>query len=134
MTNEKKRKTQYNWKFKSNETDEFYEWFENQDNIALSLRKIVYHMIELYGTKSVLNHHVDKEMSRDMFILEALRGKEALTVKESILSGGSSGENVSMPEKPSSSVQDERRVSEEPNKPEAKSKVNYQKVNPKSIF
>ncbi|RAS76220.1 hypothetical protein [Priestia endophytica] len=134
MTNEKKRKTQYNWKFKSNETDEFYEWFENQDNIALSLRKIVYHMIELYGTESVLNHHVDKEMSRDMFILEALRGKEALTVKESILSGGSSGKNVSMPEKPSSSVQDERRVSEEPNKPEAKSKINYQKVNPKSIF
>ncbi|MDT3766287.1 hypothetical protein [Priestia filamentosa] len=31
-------------------TDEFYEWFENQDNIALSLRKIVSHMIELYGT------------------------------------------------------------------------------------
>ncbi|MED3729567.1 hypothetical protein [Priestia filamentosa] len=89
MTNEKKRKTQYNWKFKSNETDEFYEWFENQDNIALSLRKIVYHMIELYGTESVLNHHVDKEMSRDMFILEALRGKDTLTVKESILSGGS---------------------------------------------
>jgi hypothetical protein len=134
MTNEKKRKTQYNWKFKSNETDEFYEWFENQDNIALSLRKIVYHMIELYGTESVLNHHVDKEMSRDMFILEALRGKEALTVKESILSGGSPGENSFMPEKPSASVQDERRVSEEPNKPEAKSKINYQKVNPKSIF
>ncbi|MFP3728869.1 hypothetical protein [Priestia filamentosa] len=134
MTNEKKRKTQYNWKFKNNETDEFYEWFENQDNIALSLRKIVYHMIELYGTESVLNHHVDKEMSRDMFILEALRGKEALTVKESFLSGGSPVENVSMPKKPSSSVQDERRVSEEPNKSEAKSKVNYQKVNPKSIF
>ncbi|MCY8233014.1 hypothetical protein [Priestia endophytica] len=134
MTNEKKRKTQYNWKFKSNETDEFYEWFENQDNIALSLRKIVYHMIELYGTESVLNHHVDKEMSRDMFILEALRGKEALTVKESILSVGSPGEISSMPEKPSSSVRDERRVSEETNKPEAKSKVNYQKVNPKSIF
>ncbi|MFP3845415.1 hypothetical protein [Priestia filamentosa] len=31
-------------------TDEFYEWFENQDNIALSLHKIVSHMIELYGT------------------------------------------------------------------------------------
>lgn len=134
MTNEKKRKTQYNWKFKSNETDEFYEWFENQDNIALSLRKIVYHMIELYGTESVLNHHIDKEMSRDMFILEALRGKEALTVKESILSGGSPGENLSMSKKQSSSVRDERRISEEPNKPEAKSKVNYQKVNPKSIF
>ncbi|UOE62410.1 hypothetical protein HPB58_09615 [Priestia filamentosa] len=134
MTNEKKRKTQYNWKFKNNETDEFYEWFENQDNIALSLRKIVYHMIELYGTESVLNHHVDKEMSRDMFILEALRGKEALTVKESIVSVESPGEISSMSEKPSSSARDERRVSEETNKPEAKSKVNYQKVNPKSIF
>ncbi|MFP3728031.1 hypothetical protein [Priestia filamentosa] len=31
-------------------TDEFYEWFENQVNIALSLHKIVSHMIELYGT------------------------------------------------------------------------------------
>jgi hypothetical protein len=128
MTAEKKRKTQYNWKFKSNETDEFYEWFENQDNIALSLRKMVYHIIELYGTDSVLDHRVDKEMSRDMFILEALRGKDALTVKESILSGGSPRKDSSIPEKPSSSVQ------EEPNKSEAKSKVNYQEVNPKSIF
>ncbi|KYG30783.1 hypothetical protein ACU3L3_14060 [Priestia endophytica] len=134
MTNEKKRKTQYNWKFKSNETDEFYDWFENQDNIALSLRKIVYHMIELYGTESVLNHHVDKEMSRDMFILEALRGKEALTVKESILSEGSPRKDLSILEKTSPYVQMERRVNEEPNKSEAKSKVNYQEVNPKSIF
>jgi len=134
MTNEKKRKTQYNWKFKSNETDEFYDWFENQDNIALSLRKIVYHMIELYGTESVLNHHIDKEMSRDMFILEALRGKDTLTVKESILSGGYPRKDASVPEKPFSSLQDERPVREELNKPEAKSKVNYQEVNPKSIF
>ncbi|MBG9810110.1 hypothetical protein ABD68_00285 [Bacillus endophyticus] len=134
MTNEKKRKTQYNWKFKSNETDEFYKWFENQDNIALSLRKIVYHMIELYGTESVLNHHVDKEMSRDMFILEALRGKDTLTVKESILLGGSPRKDLSILEKTSPSVQNERRVNEEPNKSEAKSKVNYQEVNPKSIF
>ena len=134
MTNEKKRKTQYNWKFKSNETDEFYDWFENQDNIALSLRKIVYHMIELYGTESVLNHHVDKEMSRDMFILEALRGKDTLTVKESILSGGSLGKGSSASENLYSSVQNERPVNEEPNKPETKSKVNYQEVNPKSIF
>ncbi|MCY8231766.1 hypothetical protein [Priestia endophytica] len=134
MMNEKKRKTQYNWKFKSNETDEFYEWFENQDNIALSLRKIVYHMIELYGTESVLNHHVDKEISRDMFILEALRGKDALTVKESILSGGSPEKDLSILEKPSSFVQDEHRVSEELDKPESKSKINYQEVNPKSIF
>jgi hypothetical protein len=134
MSSEKKRKTQYNWKFKSNETDEFYEWFENQDNIALSLRKMVYHIIELYGTDSVLDHHVDKEMSRDMFILEALRGKEALTVKDSILSGESPRKDSSISEKPSSSVQEERPVSEEPNKSEAKSKVNYQEVNPKSIF
>ncbi|MGQ3381145.1 hypothetical protein ACT6P6_24165 [Priestia endophytica] len=134
MTNEKKRKTQYNWKFKSNETDEFYEWFENQDNIALSLRKIVYHMIELYGTESVLNHHVDKEMSRDMFTLEALRGKDTLTIKEGILSGGSAGKDSSILEKSSSSVQEERPVNEELNKSETKSKVNYQEVNPKSIF
>ena len=67
-------------------TDEFYEWFENQDNIAFSLHKIVSHMIELYGTQSVLNHHVYKEMNRDMFILKALRGKDTLMVKESILS------------------------------------------------
>ncbi|RJS62981.1 hypothetical protein [Priestia filamentosa] len=134
MTNVKKRKTQYNWKFKSNETDEFYEWFENQDNIALSLRKIVYHMIELYGTESVLNHNVDKEMSRDMFILEALRGKDTLTVKEGILSGGSPGKDSSILEKSSFSVQEERPVNEELNKSETKSKVNYQEVNPKSIF
>jgi hypothetical protein len=91
-------------------------------------------MIELYGTESVLNHHVDKEMSRDMFILEALRGKDTLTVKESILSGVSPEKNSSAPEKPSSFVQDEHHISEEPNKPEAKSKINYQEVNPKSIF
>jgi hypothetical protein len=83
--------------------------------------------------ESVLNHHVDKEMSRDMFILEALRGKEALTVKEGILSGGSPRKDSSISEKPSS-VQEERPVNEEPNKSEAKSKVNYQEVNPKSIF
>lgn len=86
MSNEKKKKTQYNWKFKGNESDNFHEWFAKQDNIALSLKSLVEHHIGLYGTDSVLDPAVQKEMTKDSIILESLRGKDALVVNQELLS------------------------------------------------
>lgn len=76
MTKDKKPRTQYNWKFKENESKEFYEWFNNQDNISSSLRNMVYHIIELYGTNDILDPSIQKQFVKDSLILESLKGQQ----------------------------------------------------------
>lgn len=85
MASEKKKKVQYNWKFKGNESEEFYQWFENQDNIAFSLKNIVEQFIQLYGTENVLNPRIQKELAKDAIILEHLRGKDSLIVNQQLI-------------------------------------------------
>lgn len=80
MTKEKKARTQYNWKFKENESKEFYDWFNKQDNISSSLRSILYHIIDVYGSNDFLDPAVQKQVFRDTFILDSLKNKDVLRV------------------------------------------------------
>ncbi|MED4455620.1 hypothetical protein [Metabacillus fastidiosus] len=73
---------QVNWKFKGTEPKEIYEWFDNQDNIALSLQVILNNAIELYGTKNILDHNIQKQMYKDTFLLQELRGEQVLKVNQ----------------------------------------------------
>jgi hypothetical protein len=69
----KKSRTQYNWKFKENESKEFIEWFENQDNISNSLRSVLYHIIDLYGKEDFLDPTVQRQVYKNTFTLESLK-------------------------------------------------------------
>ncbi|MGE7609669.1 hypothetical protein ACQKML_24155 [Peribacillus frigoritolerans] len=80
MTKEKKARTQYNWKFKETESKEFYDWFNKQDNISSSLRSILYHIIDVYGSNDFLDPAVQKQVFRDTFILDSLKNKDVLSV------------------------------------------------------
>ncbi|MCF7625482.1 hypothetical protein CQ056_25900 [Peribacillus simplex] len=80
MTKEKKARTQYNWKFKENESKEFYDWFNKQDNISSSLRSILYHIIDVYGSNDFLDPAVQKQVFKDTFILDSLKNKDVLSV------------------------------------------------------
>lgn len=74
-----KKRTQYSWKLKE-ESQAFHEWFDNQENISNSLRHIVYHMIELYGTQDILEPSIQRQLVKDSLTLEALKGKSILQV------------------------------------------------------
>lgn len=87
MTKEKKERTQYNWKFKENESEEFYNWFNNQDNISNSLRIILYHIIEIYGNGNILDPSIQKRMVKDNIILESLRNKDVISVNHDLIFG-----------------------------------------------
>lgn len=86
MTKDKKQRTQYNWKFKDNESESFYEWFNNQDNISSSLRNMVYHMIDLYGTQDILDPATQKQIVKDSLLLESFRGQNVLHMTPSMSS------------------------------------------------
>ena len=73
MTKEKKARTQYNWKFKETESEEFYDWFNKQDNISSSLRSILYHIIDVYGSKEFLDPAIQNKYVRDTFILRFIK-------------------------------------------------------------
>ncbi|AZV45658.1 hypothetical protein BAOM_p005 (plasmid) [Peribacillus asahii] len=85
MAEEKKARSQYNWKFKENESKEFYEWFDNQDNIASSLRSVLYHIIELYGNENFLEPTIQKQMFKNAFIFESLKNKDVLSVNHEMI-------------------------------------------------
>jgi hypothetical protein len=87
MTKEKKERTQYNWKFKENESEEFYNWFDNQDNISNSLRIILYHIIEIYGNGNILDPSIQKRMITDNIILESLKNKDVISVNHELIFG-----------------------------------------------
>jgi hypothetical protein len=87
MTKEKKERTQYNWKFKENESEEFYKWFDNQDNISNSLRSILYHIIEIYGNGNIFDPSIQKRMITDNIILESLKNKDVISVNHELIFG-----------------------------------------------
>ncbi|KYG33491.1 hypothetical protein [Priestia endophytica] len=88
-------RTQINVKFKAKETEEFYDWFDNQSNISDSVRYIVYHAIKQYGTGDVLEYGVQERIQMDNILLNSLRDINVLE----LIQRGSEGRN-----KPSESV------------------------------
>lgn len=83
-----KKRTQFSWKFREDESPQFLKWFENQENISNSLRSMLYHLIELYGTGDFLEPTVQKEIVKDSLRLEALKGKDFFSIF--IQNGGTS--------------------------------------------
>lgn len=119
MAKEKKKREQYNWKF-NEETAEFHEWFNNQKNIGDSLRTIVYHMIDLYGTVDITNPLVQKKIITDSIILQHFDGRDILTINTNEINGFKINSNEISGE-PSSSNKSEPKINQE------KSQINDKK-------
>ncbi|MBE2977741.1 hypothetical protein [Priestia megaterium] len=85
MSNEKKERKQFNWRFKGDESTEVMEWFNNQGNITSSLESILNHIIDIYGTGDIMNHQTQKQLFKDSMLLESLKGKEFVTVNHDII-------------------------------------------------
>ena len=114
MAKEKKPRTQYNWKFKDNESEQFYEWFNNQDNISSSLRNMVYHIIELYGTNDILEPNIQKQFVKDSLILESLKGQNVLNVNpQMVFADNKENQHQKVAPKQEETVQNKNEIDEE---------------------
>lgn len=94
MAKERKKRTQYNWKFRENESEEFYQWFNNQENISNSLRSILYHVIDLYGNGDILEPEIQKKLITNGLILESLQDKKVININHQLISDTSSDTRV----------------------------------------
>lgn len=74
---EEEKKKAINCRFQPTESDEFFQWLNNQSNMTLAIRNLIYHAIDLYGTSDFLAPETQKEVMRNTFIFEAAqKGKE----------------------------------------------------------
>lgn len=74
---EEEKKKAINCRFQPTESDEFFQWLNNQSNMTLAIRNLIYHAIDLYGTSDFLAPETQKEVMRNTFIFEAAQnGKE----------------------------------------------------------
>ncbi len=121
MTKEKKKREQYNWKFNV-ESAEFHEWFNNQKNIGDSLRSIVYHMIDLYGTVDITNPIVQKKIITDSIILQHFDGKDVLTINPKEVKTIKLNQSETSSEPSSINNDDSKIVNQTPNQKDEKNK------------
>ncbi|MFF2856552.1 hypothetical protein [Peribacillus sp. NPDC058002] len=70
MKDEEKKKA-INCRFQLTESDEFFQWLNNQSNMTIAIRNLIYHAIDLYGTSDFLAPEIQKEVMRNTFIFEA---------------------------------------------------------------
>ncbi len=70
MKDEDKKKA-INCRFQLTESDEFFQWLNNQSNMTIAIRNLIYHAIDLYGTSDFLAPEIQKEVMRNTFIFEA---------------------------------------------------------------
>lgn len=68
---EEEKKKAINCRFQPSESNEFFQWLNNQSNMTLAIRNLIYHAIDLYGTNDFLAPETQKEVMRNTFIFEA---------------------------------------------------------------
>lgn len=116
MVKEKKPREQYNWKFKGTESEEFHEWFNNQDNIGNSLRSLVYHMIDLYGTTDILDPIIQKKIITDSIILQHFEGRDVLSINSKDIETTNSNSTEVLNNKVNTVQSDSKEYKESPDK------------------
>ncbi|WP_062200846.1 hypothetical protein [Massilibacterium senegalense] len=72
MKDEEKKKA-INCRFQPTESDEFFQWLNNQSNMTIAIRNLIYHAIDLYGTSDFLAPEIQKEVMINTFIFEATK-------------------------------------------------------------
>lgn len=79
MKDEDKKKA-INCRFQLTESDEFFQWLNNQSNMTIAIRNLIYHAIDLYGTSDFLAPEIQKEVMRNTFIFEATQNGTGTSV------------------------------------------------------
>ncbi|HDR4948332.1 TPA: hypothetical protein QCR51_004920 [Bacillus cereus] len=64
----KGRPEQYGWKLKKVNDPDFWEWYENQDNIGESLVTLAQFFIKQYGTLDVKSFEAQQAMHKDLLM------------------------------------------------------------------
>ncbi|MGR5965976.1 hypothetical protein ACT7DB_24255 [Bacillus cereus] len=64
----KGRPEQYGWKLKKITDSDFWEWYENQDNIGESLVTLAQFFIKQYGTLDVKSFEAQQAMHKDLLM------------------------------------------------------------------
>jgi len=64
----KTKPEQYGWKLKKVNDPEFWDWYENQDNIGESLFTLIKFFIKQYGTVDVKSFEAQQAMHRDLLM------------------------------------------------------------------
>ncbi|MGA4466543.1 hypothetical protein ACPA2L_28625 [Bacillus bombysepticus] len=59
---------QYGWKLKKVNDPDFWDWYENQDNIGESLVTLAQFFIKQYGTLDVKSFEAQQAMHRDLLM------------------------------------------------------------------
>ncbi|HDR6289263.1 TPA: hypothetical protein QCU33_005395 [Bacillus cereus] len=59
---------QYGWKLKKITDSDFWEWYENQDNIGESLVTLVQFFMKQYGTLDVKSFEAQQAMHKDLLM------------------------------------------------------------------
>lgn len=65
---EKGKPEQYGWKLKKVNDPDFWEWYENQDNISESLVTLAQFFIKQYGTLDVKSFEAQQALHRDLLM------------------------------------------------------------------
>lgn len=116
MVKEKKPREQFNWKFKGKESEEFFEWFNNQDNIGDSLRSIVYNYIDLYGTGDIMHPKMQKKIITDSIILQHFEGRDVLSINSNDIETTNSNSTEVLNNKVNTVQSDSKEYKESPDK------------------
>ena len=77
---EKDKKKAINCRFQTDESDEFFEWLNNQSNMTIAIRNLIYHAIDLYGTSDFIAPDTQKEVMRNTFIFEATKNQQTTPI------------------------------------------------------
>lgn len=123
---EKDKRKAISLRFKSEESDEFFQWMNNQSNLTVSLKNLIYHAIDLYGMEDFINHNIQKEVMRNSFILEAIKEEQDKPINPYI-SNLSEGSVETMPL--SEDIKEIAGIKE----PKEPAKNIYQNVNPHNL-
>lgn len=77
---EKDKKKAINCRFSIDESDEFFDWLNNQSNMTIAIRNLIYHAIDLYGTSDFIAPDTQKEVMRNTFIFEATKNQQVTPI------------------------------------------------------
>ncbi|MDA2639241.1 hypothetical protein PDQ79_33195 [Bacillus cereus] len=86
----KGRPEQYGWKLKKVNDPDFWEWYENQDNMSESLVTLAQFFIKQYSTLDVKSFEAQQGMHRDLLMKDEfyqdLRQMKALLQGKTVMS------------------------------------------------
>ena len=132
---EKDKKKAINCRFSIDESDEFFDWLNNQSNMTIAIRNLIYHAIDLYGISDFLAPDTQKEVMRNTFIFEATKNQQGTPINPFALENKDQAAVVEVApalghiERKAQPVEDIVTITVKPNEEKEKGKGIYSQIN-----